>query len=134
MLFRSDGKLLYHADARRELVRVYDVRDDGSVGHWRSFVSFGAGRVPDGLKVAADGSVFVADARGGRVAVYGADGRHLRDIKVPLPMVTSVCFGGDDLRDLYIVTGSRGAPSERSGTVYRVRSDVAGLPLAAATV
>ena len=43
-------------------------------------------------------------------------------------MVTSLCFGGDDLRDLYIVTGSRGGPSESCGTVYRMRSDVAGHP------
>ena len=35
-------------------------------------------------------------------------------------MVTSLCFGGDDLKDLYIVTGSRGGPSESCGTVYRL--------------
>ena len=87
-----------------------------------------------GLKVAADGSVWVADAHGGRVAVFGADGRHRRDVSVPRPMVTSVCFGGKDLRDLYIVTGSRGGPSESCGTVYRLRGDVAGLPLPVARV
>jgi gluconolactonase len=132
--FSPDGRLLYHSDARRELVRVYDVADDGSVGHWRAFAALGPGSVPDGLKVAADGSVFVADAHGGRVAVFGPDGRHRRDISVPLPMVTSLCFGGDDLRDLYIVTGSHGGPNEGCGTVYRLRSDVAGLPLPAARV
>jgi gluconolactonase len=132
--FAPDGRLLYHSDARRELVRVYDVGDDGSVGHWRAFAAMGSGSVPDGLKVAADGSVWVADAHRGRVAVFGADGRHRRDIPVPRPMVTSLCFGGDDLRDLYIVTGSRGGPSERCGTVYRLRSDVAGLPLPVARI
>jgi gluconolactonase len=129
-----DGRRLYHSDARRELVRVYDVEADGTLGHWRSFAATGPGSVPDGLKVAADGSVWVADARGSRVAVFGADGRHLRDIPVPLPMVTSLCFGGDDMRDLYVVTGSRDGPSERCGTIYRTRSDVAGLPLAPARV
>jgi gluconolactonase len=129
-----DGRLLYHSDARRELVRVYDVAGDGSVGHWRAFAAMGPGSVPDGLKVTADGSVCVADAHGGRIAVFGADGRHRRDISVPRPMVTSLCFGGNDLRDLYVVTGSRGGPSENCGTVYRVRSDVAGLPLPVARV
>jgi D-xylonolactonase len=132
--FSPDGRLLYHSDARRELVRVYDVLDDGSVGPWRAFAALGPGSVPDGLKVAADGSVWVADAHGGRVAVFGPDGRHRHDIPVPRPMVTSLCFGGDDLRDLYIVTGSRGGPSESCGTVYRLRSDVAGLPLPPARV
>jgi xylono-1,5-lactonase len=132
--FSPDGRRLYHSDALRELVRVYDVRDDGSVGHWRAFTATGPGSVPDGLKVASDGSVWVADAHNGRVAVFEADGRHRRDISVPRPMVTSLCFGGDDLRDLYIVTGSWQGPSETCGTIYRSRSDVAGLPLSAARV
>jgi gluconolactonase len=124
-----DGRRLYHADARRELVRVYELADDGSVGHWKAFSTMGPGGVPDGLKVAADGSVLVADAHGGRVAVFGPDGRHRTDIAVPLPMVTSLCFGGDDMRDLYIVTGSRGGPTEKCGTIYRTRWDVAGVAL-----
>ena len=132
--FSPDGRRLYHSDALRELIRVYDVDEDGSVGHWRAFAATGTGSVPDGLKVAADGSVWVADAHNGRVAVFESDGRHRRDIAVPRPMVTSLCFGGDDLRDLYIVTGSWQGPTERSGAIYRLRSDVAGLPLSPAQV
>ena len=112
-----DGSRLYHSDARAGLVRVYDVRPDGSVGPWRQFCTLGDGRVADGLKVAADGSVWVADARGGRVAVFEPDGAHRMDLAVPRPMVTSLCFGGEDLRDLYVVTGSEGGPSERCGTI-----------------
>ena len=129
-----DGKRLYHSDARGSLVRVYDVAPDGTVGPWRKFCSLGAQGVADGLKVASDGSVLVADAHGGRVAVFGADGAHRRDIAVPLPMVTSLCFGGDDLKDLYVVTGSRGGTRENCGTVFRTRADVAGLPLSPARV
>ena len=127
--FSPDGKRLYHSDARAGIVRVYDVAADGGVGPWRQFASMGGGGIPDGLKVASDGSVWVADAHGGRVAVFGADGAHRRDLEVPLPMVTSVCFGGDDLRDLYIVTGSRGGPSENCGSIFKTRVDVAGLAL-----
>jgi D-xylonolactonase len=133
--FSPDGRRLYHSDARASIVRVYDVSADGSVGPWREFVSLGAGGVPDGLKVASDGSVWIADAHGGRgVVVMNADGTHRQDIAVPLPMVTSLCFGGDDLRDLYIVTGSRGGPSEKCGSVFRTRVEVAGLPLPPARV
>ncbi|UYN93597.1 MAG: SMP-30/gluconolactonase/LRE family protein [Enhydrobacter sp.] len=130
--FSPDGRRLYHSDARAGIVRVYDVQEDGAVSPWRTFAHLGEGRVPDGLKVASDGSVWVADAHGGRVAVYAADGSHRRDIPVPLPMVTSVCFGGDDLRDLFIVTGSRGGPSENCGSIFRMRADVAGLALSPA--
>ncbi len=132
--FSPDGTRLYHSDARGDLVRVYDVKPDGSVGPWRKFCTLGDRRVADGLKVASDGSVWVADARGGRVAVFAADGAHLRDVAVPLPMVTSLCFAGEDMRDLYIVTGSDGGPRENCGTVFRTRVDVAGQPLPPARV
>ena len=125
--FSPDGRRLYHSDTRSNEVRVYDIGAGGTVERWRTFAAFDGGA--DGLKVAADGSVWVADARGSRVAVFNPDGTHKRDLAVPLPMVTSLCFGGEDLRDLYVVTGSEGAPSENGGTIFRTRADVPGQPL-----
>jgi gluconolactonase len=48
--------------------------------------------------------------------------------------VTSLCFGGDDLRDLYVVTGTVGAAPDHTGSVYRVRVDVPGLAVPPARV
>jgi xylono-1,5-lactonase len=129
-----DGRRLYHSDARANVVRVYDVLADGAVSPWREFATLGERRVPDGMKLASDGSVWVADARGGRVAVFEPDGTHRMDLDVPLPMVTSLCFAGDDLKDLYVVTGSEGGPNERCGSIFKTRVDVPGLPLAPARV
>jgi gluconolactonase len=130
--FSPDGRRLYHSDSRSGLVRVYDVAADGSVGPWRKLADFAG--VADGLKVAADGSIWVADARGGRVVVLEPDGAHRMDLAVPLPMVTSLCFGGDDLKDLYVVTGSEGGPRETCGTIFRTRTELAGQPLNPARV
>jgi gluconolactonase len=132
--FSPDGNKLYHSDARGGLVRVYEVKSDGSVGPWRQFATLGPGGIADGLKVASDGSVWVADARGGRVAVFEASGKHRTDLKVPLPMVTSLCFAGHDMRDLYVVTGSDGTGRENCGTVFHTRVDVPGLPLSPARI
>ena len=132
--FSPDGRRLYHCDARAGFVRVYDVSADGSVGPWKTFATLAPAGVPDGLKVASDGSVWVADAHGGRIAVFESNGKHRRDLAVPLPMVTSLCFGGDDLRDLYIVTGSRGGPHENCGSIFKTSVDIAGLPLPPARV
>ncbi|MEM7404675.1 MAG: SMP-30/gluconolactonase/LRE family protein [Pseudomonadota bacterium] len=126
--FSPDGRTLYHSDSRRNTVRAYDVTGPTSVSPWRAFATIEGG-IPDGLAVAEDGSVWVAIADGGRVAVFNPDGSLRENIAVPLPMVTSVCFGGDGLRDLYIVTGSRGGPHDNCGSVYRLPADVAGLPL-----
>jgi len=131
--FSPDGKRLYHSDTRSNCVRVYEVLAGGALSPFRVFVDFSDGAA-DGLKVAADGSVWVADARGGRVAVFEPDGAHRTDLAAPLPMVTSLCFAGADLKDLYVVTGSDGGPSEACGSIYRTRVDTPGLALAPARV
>jgi gluconolactonase len=131
--FSPDGKRLYHSDSRANIVGVYDVRADGSVGERRVFARVEPG-VPDGLAVAEDGSVWVASAGGGAVRVFDADGSERAPIPVPQPGVTSLCFGGDDLRDLYVVTGTVGGPSDHTGSVYRMDVDVPGLPVPLARV
>jgi gluconolactonase len=49
-------------------------------------------------------------------------------------MVTSLCFGGADMRDLYIVTGDNTERPDHRGTIYRTRADVAGCPVPMARV
>ena len=121
--FSPDGTRLYHSDSIPGRVWVSDV-DGDTVSGKRSFVEERS--VPDGLAVDVDGGVWVALAEGGRVQRYTSDGEP--DVAVPVPdvMVTSVCFGGSDLKDMYIVTG--GSDPGLGGCVYRTRSDVAGVP------
>jgi len=128
-----DGSKLYHSESLRNRVRVYDVAANGDLGPHRTFATIEGG-IPDGLAVAVDGSLWVAIADGGCIEVFEPDGRRRRTIPCEQPMVTSVCFGGADLMDLYIVTGSRGAGRDNAGTVFRMRAEVAGLPLAPAKV
>lgn len=132
--FSPDGRTLYHSDSRRSSVFSYSVSADGSLGEKRLFVRADKG-VPDGLVVSLDGRVWVALAGEGHgVAVFAPDGKVDSFVEIPQPMCTSVCFGGDDLKDLYIVSGSEGTGSDRGGAVYRHRCDVAGLPVALARV
>lgn len=132
MAFSGDGALLYHCDSGDRTIYVYDVAEDGGVSGRRPFAEVPDG-LPDGMALTVDGRVWVAVAHAGLVLVFHADGSLERRLEFPLPMVTSLCFGGEDLRDLYVVTGSDGVEG-RAGTVYRLRSDVAGLPVAPAAV
>jgi gluconolactonase len=131
--FSPDGRSLYHADSRAHIVGVYAVGSDGSLGPRRTFARVDEG-VPDGLAVSVDGAVWVAAARGGAVVVFEPDGRERERIPCPLPMVTSVCFGGDDLSDLYIVTGAEGGGTADAGSIFRLRVGVPGLPIPPARV
>lgn len=131
--FSPDGRTLYHSDSRRQTVHCYDVHGNGDLGPKRTFATLDDG-APDGLAVSSDGAVWVAVAGGGCVAVFESDGSVRERITVPMPMCTSVCFGGEDLTDLYIVTGSDGVEGDREGSVYRERVGVQGLSVPLARV
>ncbi len=132
--FSPDGSRLYHSDSARRAVCCYDVQADGTLGPKQTFVTTEEG-APDGLVVSADGAVWVALASGGGgVAVHEPDGTLREHIAIPHPMCTSVCFGGDDLQDLYIVSGSDGLEGDKRGGVFKVRTGVAGLPVASARI
>ncbi|MEM7093594.1 MAG: SMP-30/gluconolactonase/LRE family protein [Actinomycetota bacterium] len=132
--FSPDGSTLYHSDSTRGAVMCYSVNDDGTLGPKELFAETERG-APDGLVVSEDGAVWVALASGGHgVAVFDANGSHRDHIEIPMPMCTSVCFGGDDLRRLYIVSGSDGMPTDRAGAVFVIDTDVAGLPVEPARI
>jgi sugar lactone lactonase YvrE len=48
--------------------------------------------------------------------------------------VTSLCLGGPDRRDLYIVSADNTDDPSLGGSIFRTRVDVPGLPVALARV
>jgi gluconolactonase len=107
--------VLYHVDSHRRTVWAFDDDDNRRV-----FVELSEyDGIPDGLAVAADGSVLVAMAGGGVVLGWRPDGTRVAELPVPHPLVTSVCFGGPALRSLYVLTGvNEEYPDGRGGAVY----------------
>ncbi len=104
-------------------------------------------RLTNGRAVSPDGKTFYhsdttrsvvnrykVHTDGGRgVRAYADDGSELTFGEIPQPMCTSCCFGGDDLNDLYIDSGSNGG-EPNSGAVYGDRLDHSGLVVHPATV
>jgi D-xylonolactonase len=117
--------ILYHADSHRHAVWAFNDAGDREV-----FVDVTEyDGVPDGLAVAADGSVWVAMAGGGLVVGWTADGQRIAECAVPHPLVTSVCFGGPERTSLYVLTGVNAEyPSDEGGAVRVVDDQRAGLP------
>lgn len=124
--FSPDGKTLYHSDSLRHAVYAYAVQVNGDLENRRTFVTT-TGGMPDGLVVDSAGTVWVAEPNSGLVVGYAPSGNVVGHVEIPVPMVTSMCFGGDDLRDLYIVSGSEGQDTDRGGGIYKLRVEVAGL-------
>lgn len=127
--FSPDGRLLYHCDTTTRAVWAYDVSAGRALSGRRVFGKLPEG-MPDGMTVDAEGGVWVAVVGGpGEVVRFKPDGAVRERIKVPARTVTSVAFGGPDMRDLYVVTANNSEVRERKGTIFRARSEIAGLPV-----
>jgi gluconolactonase len=126
MAFSADGRTFYASDYAHAVVFAYEVLDDGLLSEPRPFARMPSGSC-DGLAVAEDGSVWVALGDAGGIGRFGADGEIADVLDVPASFVTSLAFGGEDMRDLYVTTAN-------DGTLLRTRADRPGLPVPRAAV
>ena len=103
LCFSPDERQLYVNDTVRALIRVFDVRADGSLGPDRIFASGIRSElepgVPDGMKCDGAGNVWVT-APGG-IWVYSRSGAHLGKIRVP-ELVANLHWGRSDWHTLFL--------------------------------
>ena len=116
LCFSPDEQQLYINDTVRALIRVFDVRPDGSLSPDRIFASGIRSElepgVPDGMKCDSAGNIWVT-APGG-VWVYNRSGALLGKVKVP-ELVANLHWGGPDWRTLYMCA---------SQSLYAVRTKI----------
>jgi len=154
LAFSLDGRTLYWSDTPAHVIRAWD-RDPttGAITHPREFHRFAPkpqgwsasgdpaqdaaryGGRPDGAAVDAEGHYWVAMFEGGRLLRLAPDGRVVGDWSLPVRCPTMPCFGGDDLRTLYLTTARQGRSADElaactlSGHVLWTRVEVPGLPV-----
>ncbi len=129
-----DGSRLYHNDTTPKTVWVSDISADGLPVDRRPFFQLQEGG-PDGMAMDESGCVWIAAITAGRVVRISPDGKEDMALETPSAWVASLCFGGRDGRDLYIVTfGGEPYDAERSGAVYRTRVDIPGVAVVPAAV
>ncbi|HXW83960.1 MAG TPA: SMP-30/gluconolactonase/LRE family protein [Candidatus Binataceae bacterium] len=101
--FSPDNRTFYCADSVGRVISAYDYDlERGTVSNKRQFAAIkGLGGVPDGATVDADARLWSAIAGGGKLVCFNPDGSIQRKVEVPVPIITSVMFGGDNLDVLY---------------------------------
>jgi D-xylonolactonase len=124
MGFSPDGKRMYHCECTQG-VWTYALDGDGMPGEAQMFARLDD---CDGLAVDAQGGVWVACWQSAQILRYRPDGSVDVRWSLPFPHVVSLCFGGPDLKDLYVATGGDAGHAGKGG-VLRIRSDVRGLPV-----
>jgi sugar lactone lactonase YvrE len=117
-----DGETIYLSDyAQRAVLAV--ARQGGKT---RTFCRSPRGSA-DGLAVDCEGCVWVALGEGAGVARFHPDGELDEVTTLPASFVSSLSFGGPDMRDVLVTTADNLVQLELGGTLLRGRSEVAGL-------
>ncbi len=145
LAFGTDCRTLYWADTPAHAVIAFDFDgSDGSLSRRRVFRQFAPraagqpldeyGGRPDGAAVDAEGAYWVAMYEGQCLLRLSPLGELLARIELPVRCPTMPCFGGADLRTLYVTTARQNRPATElarqpwAGCVLQCRVEVAGLP------
>jgi sugar lactone lactonase YvrE len=129
-----DQKRMYFIDSVTKRVDIFDVDLElGELRNRRVFVSLVDGDAfPDGLTTDEDGGVWVALFGGGEVRRFDASGELTHIVELPVRQVTSCCFGGEDMSELFITTAHNGMDSDAlsreplAGSLFRARTSFKG--------
>ncbi len=134
--FSLDSNTMYFNDSVGRRTLAYDIRaDDPHPRNRRVLVNYAEDEgLPDGVVVDAEDCLWVAHWGGARVTRISPQGERLSVISVPAPHVTTIGFGGDDLRSLYITSARDGLSPEQlkawpqSGDLFVAMPGVIGVP------
>ena len=95
-----DGKNLYISDIRAKKTYSYSINMDGTLSNKKLFCELGS----DGMTIDNEGNVYLT---GKGVTVFNKEGKQISHIDVAENWTANVCFGGKDMKTLFI-TASKG--------------------------
>jgi sugar lactone lactonase YvrE len=137
LAWTSDGRTMYHSDSKGPVIWAYDYDpESGAVSHRREVArpTEEIGR-PDGAATDEQGYYWSAGISAGVLNRWSPDGRLDRSIPLPCSNPTAPCFGGPDLRTVFVTSLRHDLPPEvlaakpLSGGIFAVRVDVPGVPI-----
>ena len=137
LAWSADGRTMFHSDSKAQVIWAYEYGPGGAVGEPRVVArpSEDIGR-PDGAATDVEGFYWSAGISAGVLNRWAPDGRLDRSIPLPCSNPTMPCFGGPDLRTIFVTSLRHDVPPDvlaakpLSGGIFAVRVDVPGVPVA----
>jgi D-xylono/L-arabinono-1,4-lactonase len=131
--FTPDLTGLYYTDSySREIYRFDYCADTGILSNQRIFATIPeSDGLPDGLTVDILGRVWSALWDGSGIVRFDRNGHLEARLALPARKVSSLTFGGESLRDLYVTTAGGNAKEENgafAGALFRIASEACGRP------
>jgi sugar lactone lactonase YvrE len=132
LAWSPDGRTLFHSDSRGKFVQAFDYDlASGAISRQRTLriLEEEDGR-PDGAACDAEGYYWSAGVSAGCLNRIAPDGRIDRKVVLPVPAPTMPCFGGPDLKTLFVtsLTTDR-TGTKTAGTLLSFGVDVPGAPV-----
>lgn len=108
MDWSPDNRIFYFVDSGSRTVFAYDYdAATGEIENRRVLATIAPGEgVPDGLCIDREGFLWVAQWDGWRISRFDPNGRRERQVRIPVPRPTSLCFGGPGLDLLYVTSAA----------------------------
>jgi len=130
LAWSADGRTMFHSDSRQRFIAAYDFDPrTGAMSHRRVLrtMTDTEGR-PDGAACDAEGYYWSAGVSAGCLNRIAPDGAIDRRLALPAPAPTMPCFGGADLRTMFVTSLQR--EGQDAGSVFALDVGVAGAPIA----
>ncbi len=137
LAWSPDYRTFYFIDTPTRQVTAYDYDlATGEIDHPRPVVSVPEKMgLPDGMTSDSEGMLWVALWGGAKLSRWDpATGRLLAEIAFPALNVSSCCFGGPELTELFVTTARQGMNARQlakhplSGGLFRLHTTVRGMP------
>lgn len=134
LAWTDGGRTLLFGDTLTNVISAFTTDDDGHLSDRRVFSDEPLPGHCDGSAIDAEGYLWNCRFGGGRIVRFAPDGRVDRQIALPVTNPTSCCFGGPDLRTLYVTSARFGlsagqlAGNPAEGALLALATDVTGTP------
>ena len=132
LAWNAAGTRLYHSDSRGSLwLDCWDFdAGSGVVSNRRRLRDRDeANGRPDGGACDLDGAYWSAGPSAGRINRFSADGVLMDWVEVPLRHPTMPCFGGADLRTIFVTSLDSKADQENRDGIISFRTETPGAPV-----
>jgi sugar lactone lactonase YvrE len=133
----ADGRTMYHSDSKGQVIWAYDYAPDTGTPSGRRVVACPTEEIgrPDGAAIDEQGYYWSAGISAGVLNRWSPDGQLDRCIPLPCSNPTAPCFGGADLRTIFVTSLRHDLPADvltakpLSGGIFAVQVDVPGVPI-----
>ncbi len=132
LAWNADGTRLYHSDSRGGIwldCWDFDAQTGVASNRRRLRDRDEANGRPDGGACDVEGTYWSAGPSASRINRFSADGAFLGWVEVPLLRPTMPCFGGADMRMVFVTSLDSGRAETGHDGIVRFRSDTPGVPV-----